>query len=148
VYGKNHKVYCEKFDQAWAFISHKLGSEVPVPVNVNGVLHESPKVRALKWYKNGLHVLTVTTVVGFIVHQSVVKCREDIVKCREDIVKCREDIVKCREDIVKCREDIVKCKEDIVKCRGDIVKCREDIVKCREDIVKLPNATALKVIGT
>jgi len=72
-------VFCEKLDQTWAFIFHKLGSEVvPAPVNVmNGMLRGSPKVRAVKWYKNGLHVLTVTTVVGFIVHQNVGKCRED-----------------------------------------------------------------------
>lgn len=85
MYRKNHKVFCKKLDQTWAFISHKLGSEVvPAPVNVrNGILHESPKVSAVKWYKNGLHVLTVTTVVGFRVHQNMEKCREDkkITKC-------------------------------------------------------------------
>lgn len=60
----------------------KLESEVvPAPVNVmNGMLRGSPKVRAVKWHKNGLHVLTVTTVVGFIVHQNVGKFREDIKK--------------------------------------------------------------------
>jgi len=82
VYGNNHKVFCEKLDQTWVFISHELGSKVvPAPVNVmNGMLHKSPNIRAVKWYKNGLHVLTVTTVVGFIVHQNVEKCREDIKK--------------------------------------------------------------------
>ena len=46
--GNNRKVFCEKLDQTWAFISHKLGSEVvPAPVNViNGMLHESHEVRA------------------------------------------------------------------------------------------------------
>jgi len=47
---------------------------------MNGMLHESPNVRAVKWYKNGLHVLTVTTFVGFIVHQNVGICSEDIKK--------------------------------------------------------------------
>lgn len=72
MYGKNRKVFYEILNQTWAFISHKLGSEVvPEPVNVmNGILHESPKVRTLK-LKNGLHVLTVTAVVGFIVNQNV-----------------------------------------------------------------------------
>jgi len=80
--GNNHKVFCEKLDQTWAFISHELGSEVvPASVNgMNGMLHESPSIRAVKWYKNGLHVLTVTTVVGFIVHQNVGICKEDISK--------------------------------------------------------------------
>lgn len=82
MYGKNHNVFYEKLDQTWAFISHNIGSEVvPAPINVmKGILYESPKVRAVKWYKNGLHVVTVTAVVGFIVHQNMGKCREDINK--------------------------------------------------------------------
>jgi hypothetical protein len=45
---------------------------VPAPVNVmNGILHENPNVRAVKWYKNGLHGLTVTTAVGSVVHQNM-----------------------------------------------------------------------------